>query len=169
MNDVRDEGFDDLLDAISDGAGYFLECSNGHSSLPPRRVCPDCGDTDLSKRPLPGAGAIVTYTVVHVLTPQFEGEAPYVTAIAEFGSVRLTGLLVDIDPDAVTVGMDVSLDVETIGTTGRSPSLSSLDRSSQGSRAWWEACRRGHRTGPPKPERYRTVIRFIVTVIDVSA
>lgn len=116
MNDVRDEGFDDLLDAISDGAGYFLECSNGHSSLPPRRLCPDCGDTDLSERPLPGAGAIVTYTVVHVPTPQFEGEAPYVTAIAEFGSVRLTGLLVDIDPDAVTVGMDVSLDVETIGT-----------------------------------------------------
>lgn len=116
MSDVRDEAFDDLLDAISDGDGYFLECSNGHSSLPPRRICPDCGDTELAERPLPDTGAIVTYTVVHVPTPQFEGEAPYVTAIAEFGTVRLTGLLVGIDPDAVAVGTDVALDVETIGT-----------------------------------------------------
>src|SRR6056297_1929720 len=35
--DYHDEGYDDWLDAIEDGDGYYLECENGHGSLPPRR------------------------------------------------------------------------------------------------------------------------------------
>lgn len=103
----RDEGYDDLLDTIEAGEGYYLECSLGHGSLPPRRVCPVCGERDPDERPLPETGTVVTFTVVHVPTPQFEGEAPYVTAIAEFGPVRLTGLVAGVDPDAVETGATV--------------------------------------------------------------
>lgn len=104
---ARDEGYDDLLDAVAAGEGYYLECSSGHGSLPPRRVCPVCGERDPAETPLPAPGTVVTFTVVHVPTPQFAGEAPYVTAIAEFGPVRLTGLLVGVDPAAVETGVTV--------------------------------------------------------------
>lgn len=100
-------GHDEWLDAIAAGEGYYLECSDGHGSLPPRRACPVCGARELDRQPLPATGTIVTHTTVHVPTPEFDGEAPYVTAIAEFGPVRLTGLLRGTDPDAVAAGQAV--------------------------------------------------------------
>lgn len=106
---ARDEGYDDLLDAVEEGEGYYLECANGHGSVPPRRVCPDCGDDDLTETPLPEAGEIETYTVTHVATPSFSDDTPYVTAIARFGPVRLTGQFRDVDPDDVERGLPVEL------------------------------------------------------------
>ena len=116
---VRDAGYDDLLDAVEAGEGYYLECSSGHGSLSPRRVCPVCGERDPAETPLPETGTVVTFTVVHVPTPQFEGEAPYVTAIAEFGPVRLTGLFVDVDPAAVETGVTVRPAVRETDDDGR--------------------------------------------------
>ncbi|MBX0325560.1 OB-fold domain-containing protein [Halomicroarcula sp. F13] len=109
---VRDSGFDDFLDALADGDGYYLECSNGHGSFPPRRACRVCGETDLEQRTLPSSGTVETFTIVRVPTPQFEGETPYVTAITAFGSVRLTGIVRDVDPDSVERGLTVEPSVE---------------------------------------------------------
>ena len=116
--DARDAGYDDWLDAIAEGRGYYLECPEGHGALPPRRACPDCGRTELSEEPLPEGGTVATYTVVQVATPQFEDDAPYVTAIADFGSVRLTGLLRGVEHDAVETGLRVAPDVGETETTG---------------------------------------------------
>jgi uncharacterized OB-fold protein len=88
---ARDGGYDDWLDAIDAGEGYYLTCDAGHGWLPPRRVCPACGG-DLDEEPLPAAGEVDSFTVVHVPTPAFAGEAPYATVIASFGPVRLTGV-----------------------------------------------------------------------------
>jgi uncharacterized OB-fold protein len=115
---ARDGAYDDLLDAIDEGEGYYLECANGHGWLPPRRVCPDCGSRDLAETPLPDSGEIVTYTAVAVPTPQFSEDAPYVTAIVDFGAVQVTGLLRGVDPDDVEVGMTVGVDVGERETTG---------------------------------------------------
>jgi uncharacterized OB-fold protein len=108
--DAPDEGYDDLLDAIEDGEGYYLECAKGHGSLPPRRVCPRCGSRDLAEVPLPDSGTVETYTVVRVAAPQFAEDVPYTTAIAEFGPVRVTGI-VDADPEDVRTGMSVGVGV----------------------------------------------------------
>lgn len=115
---VRDEGFDDLLDALAAGDGYYLECPDGHGSLPPRRVCPRCGETDLAERPLPATGEVATFTVVRVATPRFAEDVPYVTAIADFGPVRLTGVLEAVDPDDVALGDRVEPTVGASETTG---------------------------------------------------
>jgi uncharacterized OB-fold protein len=96
---VRNTSYDDWLDAVADGEGYALTCPNGHASLPPRRVCPDCGAADLTEAALPAAGTVETFTVVHVGTPAFVDETPYVTAIADFESVRLTGVVRGLDPE----------------------------------------------------------------------
>ena len=115
---TRDAGFDEWLDAAEAGEAYYLECTNGHGSLPPRRVCPDCGSTDLAETPLPESGEVATFTVTHVPTPSFAEDAPYATAIANFGPVRITGQVVDLDVEAVETGLPVEPIVHVSETTG---------------------------------------------------
>ena len=110
--------YDDWLDSIEDGEGYYLACEEGHGWLPPRRVCPDCGSRDLSEEPLPDSGEIATHTTITVATPQFEDDAPYVTAIADFGPVSITGLVRGVDPEDVSIADVVGIEVGERETTG---------------------------------------------------
>jgi uncharacterized OB-fold protein len=115
---MTDAGYDEWLDAVGEGEGYYLECPEGHGSLPPRRVCPECAAADLDRTDLPESGTIETFTVCHVAGPSFADEQPYVTAIAEFGPVRLTGVVRGTDPDDVSVGAPVEVGKGTNETTG---------------------------------------------------
>jgi uncharacterized OB-fold protein len=115
---MTDAGYDEWLDAIDDGEGYYLECPEGHGSLPPRRVCPHCGSTELDRAELPATGTIETFTICYVGGPDFDEEEPYATAIADFGGVRLTGVVRGTDPEDVTVGMPVEVRAGTNRTTG---------------------------------------------------
>ncbi|MDS0300309.1 hypothetical protein NDI76_16305 [Halogeometricum sp. S1BR25-6] len=105
MREPREEGYDDLLDALESDTGYYLSCPAGHGSLPPRRVCPRCGDDELSEETLPARGTVVTFTEVAVPAPAFAGQTP-VVLIADFGPVRLTGELQDCS-DVLEVGSEV--------------------------------------------------------------
>lgn len=109
--------YDEWLDAIENGEAFYLESPAGHGSLPPRRVCPHSGSTELSREPLPEMGTIETYTVVHVAAEKFNDDTPYVSAVVDFGPVALTGILRGVDPEAVAVGDEVSVSVETRETT----------------------------------------------------
>ena len=115
---VRDGGYDDLLDAIAEGQPYYLECPEGHGSFPPRQVCPYCGAAELAETPLPETGQIEAHTVVHVPTPRFVDDAPYVTAVANFGPVRLTGQVTGLSPDEVENGQEIVVDVGRTQTGG---------------------------------------------------
>ena len=114
----RNAGYDDWLDALEEDDPFYLECPEGHGSLPPRRVCPTCGATTLEERPLPETGEIETFTVTHVPTPAFEDDAPYATAIAAFDPVRLTGQVVGVDLEAIENGLEVRPAVRRSETTG---------------------------------------------------
>lgn len=115
---IRDEGYDDLLDALESGEGFYLECPEGHGSLPPRRVCPHCGATDLEEVALPETGKVETHTTVHVASPSFVDDTPYVTAVADFGAVRVTGQIRDADPETVETGLEVTPGVGETETAG---------------------------------------------------
>ncbi|WP_226481530.1 Zn-ribbon domain-containing OB-fold protein [Natrinema amylolyticum] len=115
---VADAGFDEWLAAAEEDDAYYIECANGHGSLPPRRVCPDCGSTDITEVTLPETGEIQTFTVTHVPTPAFEDDAPYATAVVDFGPVRLTGQVVGIDVEDVETGLSVELEIAVSETTG---------------------------------------------------
>ncbi len=115
---VRDEGFSDWIDAAEAGAASYLECPAGHGSLPPRRVCPVCGATELTEASLPQTGEVETFTVTHVPMPAFAEDAPYATAVARFGPVRLTGQIVDSDLGAIENGLAVELAITVSETTG---------------------------------------------------
>jgi len=114
----RNGEYDDWLDSIEDGQGYYVECDEGHGWLPPRRVCPDCGSRELHDESLPDSGEIATHTTITVATPQFEDDAPYVTAIADFGPVAITGLVRGVDPEDVAIGDVVGIEVGERETTG---------------------------------------------------
>ena len=118
----RNGGHDAWLDALADGEGYALVCPDSHGSLPPRRVCPECGADSLTAEPLAETGTVETRSVVHVAGPRFAADTPYVTAIADFGPVRLTGIVRGIDPaaDAVAVGDRLTATVEERGGDGDS-------------------------------------------------
>ena len=118
----RPASYDEWLDAIAAGEGFYLESSSGQGLLPPRRVCPDTGSTDLTRQPLPETGTIDTYSVVHVAAPGFADDTPYVSAITSFGPVGITGVVRGVDPEVVEagkgiVGKEVALAVETRETT----------------------------------------------------
>jgi uncharacterized OB-fold protein len=111
--------YDEWLDAIAAGEGFYFESPAGVGSLPPRRVCPETGSTDLTREPLPEIGTIETYSVVHVATPGFTDDTPYISAIADFGPVRITGVVRGVDPETVDdlVGESVTVSVGTRSTT----------------------------------------------------
>lgn len=111
-----DAGYDEFIAAVAEDEGYYYECPNGHGSLPPRRVCPHCGSTELIEVTLPETGEIETYTETAVPTPSFSDDAPYVVAIASFGPVRVTAQYNGVDE--VAVGDTVSLGVTQRETTG---------------------------------------------------
>lgn len=119
---VRDAGYDDWLDALESGDPYYLACSNDHGLLPPRRVCPHCGDRALEERSLPEAGSVLAQTTVHVPAPSFQGDAPYTTAVVDFGPVRITGQL--SEADAVSNGDTVTV---AVGATGQGERLVVFD------------------------------------------
>ncbi|OYR83719.1 nucleic acid-binding protein [Halorubrum sp. E3] len=83
-------------------------------------MCPECGATALAEEPLAETGRVETYNVVHVAGPQFADDVPYVNAVADFGPVRLAGVLRGVEPalDAVSVGDRVAAGVEERATDG---------------------------------------------------
>ena len=117
-----DRDYAEWLDALADGEGFALVCPDGHGSLPPRRVCPECGSPDLSREPLQETGTVETYSVVHVPSPRFADDAPYATAVVDFGPTRLTGVVRDggaaDEAPAVEIGDAVTADVGERATDG---------------------------------------------------
>lgn len=116
-DDEQPATYDEWLDAIDADEAFYLESPEGYGSLPPRRVCPHSGSTELSQEPLPETGNIETYSVVHVGAEKFTDDTPYVTAVVDFGPVELTGIVRGVDHDTVEVGDSVGVTLETRETT----------------------------------------------------
>ena len=114
---VGDEGYDEWIAAVDEDEGYFLACPSGHGSLPPRRLCSQCGSEELRQQPLAGTGSVETFTETHVPIPAFGEDAPYVVAIAAFDDVRITGQLRGIDAGSVEAGLEVQVTVGERATT----------------------------------------------------
>ena len=109
--------YDEWLDAIAAGEAFYLASPGGHGSLPPRRVCPHSGSTELTQEPLPEVGTVESYTVVHVGAETFSEDTPYVSAVVDFGPVELTGIVRGTEPEAVAIGDAVTVTIETRETT----------------------------------------------------
>jgi len=81
----------------------------------PRARCPDClGEADHAESE--GVGEVYSYTVVRQAAGEYAEATPFVLAYVELAEgPRLLTNLVDVDPDAVTVGRDVEVCFQDAG------------------------------------------------------
>ena len=101
------------------------QCGNcGHRTFPRRTLCPSCRHlsagqvTDMA---FSGRGTIQTWTVVHQAPDTLALEAPYVLALVELEEgPRVTAQIVDVEPDALAVGLPVQSRFRKLGESSGS-------------------------------------------------
>ncbi|AXG06371.1 Zn-ribbon domain-containing OB-fold protein [Haloplanus rubicundus] len=106
--------FDSFTDTIESDEQQYLACETcGHGTLPPRRLCPACGSTDLTREPLSKRGKVLSFTEISITIPKFHGETPYTVALVELDEeITLTGQLRDATADDIAIGDAVVLGTE---------------------------------------------------------
>ena len=97
------------------GELVFWRCQDCEYYIhPPQPICPMCHSKNLAPEAVSGRAVVATYSVNY--QPWMPGpELPYVVAIVEIveqPTVRLSTNLVNVDPDAVTIGMAVRVTFE---------------------------------------------------------
>ena len=88
----------------------------------PRHLCPACLSGNLAWKDVSGEGTLYTFTIARRPTaPMFEDEMPQKLAVVELDEgPRLTSTLVNVEPEAIKVGMrlkPVFDDIEGAGIT----------------------------------------------------
>jgi len=78
----------------------------------------------MKERQLSGRGEVVSYTIIHVGPEDFEEQVPYPIAIIQLEEgPRITGQIVDIEPDEVKIGMKVEGTFRKIQQDGRTGAI----------------------------------------------
>jgi uncharacterized OB-fold protein len=94
----------------------------GHFRMPPTPFCPECQSTDHTWPELSGRGTVYSFAVVH----GFPGipDALLVAAVISLegaGDARLVTNVVDVDPEKVHIGMEVTVDFVDIADDWKLP------------------------------------------------
>lgn len=98
--------------------GKCLKCGKIH--VPPRSLCDRCLSKEFEWVELPGTGRLLTYTVIHVAPPQFQGMAPYAVGIVQLDNgVKIPGIIRDVPFEQLRVGMALKIDYEENASTGQ--------------------------------------------------
>jgi len=99
-------------------AGRCSKC--GHTSFPPRLICPECKGRDFTTVRLHDEGTLVTFTVVRVSSETFSQETPFVVGIVELNDgVKVTTQITDVDVDELKTGQRVKLVFRKIRDEGK--------------------------------------------------
>jgi uncharacterized OB-fold protein len=97
-------------------AGRCLKCRKIH--LPPRPLCDNCYSQQFEWILAPTKGKLLTYTIIHIAPPQFKSLAPYAVGIVELeNGLRIPGMIQGAPNDKLKVGMALTIDFGTCGTT----------------------------------------------------
>lgn len=82
----------------------------------PLELCPKCHSEAFTWTPVSGNGTVYTFTVVYRgPTPAYQAEAPYVLAhIETTEGPRIMSRLVNVEPDAVKIGMPVKVTYDDV-------------------------------------------------------
>lgn len=98
------------------------EC--GVRLFPPVAVCPECLSEEMAPVHLSARGRLYSWSVVHVAPRGWT--VPYVAGYVDLPEkVRVFGHIVDADPEALEMDMDVALCTATLGVDGDGNPLAS--------------------------------------------
>ena len=93
----------------------------GRHFFPPRTFCPDCRRAGkIVDYKFVGLGTIVTYSVIHTASEQYEALTPYVIAIVKLDEGPQITTQIVCRPDQVKIGMKVKSAFRKIATDGAS-------------------------------------------------
>ena len=99
-------------DAAAEGRYLIRHCNAcDHRYWYPRDFCPACWSEDVEWQEASGTGTLYTYSIVHRNDlPPWGDRVPYVAAIVDLDEgPRVMAHLVDVDHDAIEVGMPVQV------------------------------------------------------------
>ena len=118
-----------LPEPSPEDAPYWAACREHRLSIrhcnacqrffhPPMPSCAHCGSTNVDWRDVAGEGTVFSYTVAyHAVHKALQGRVPYnivVVMLNDADDVRLISNLVDVEPDAIRIGMPVTVVWETL-------------------------------------------------------
>lgn len=80
----------------------------GELAIPPKELCPACGERAWQPVPLAGEGTIASFTVIRVAPRAFAADVPYAIAAVKLKEgVSLLGRIVDIPFETLAIGLPV--------------------------------------------------------------
>jgi len=93
-----------------------LKCGKIH--VPPRPLCDNCFSKEFNWTAVPTSGKLLSYTVIHIASAQFQAMAPYAMGIVELEKgLRLPGMIRGTALEQVKIGMDLKIEFgRTVGT-----------------------------------------------------
>jgi uncharacterized OB-fold protein len=99
----------DFFAQVRAGQLIAIKCDNcGALAIPPRQLCPACGQRKWSQVRLSGEGVIASFTVIRIAPRAHAGESPYAIAAVKLPEgVSILGRVVDIPFERLAVGLKV--------------------------------------------------------------
>ncbi|MEW5759470.1 MAG: Zn-ribbon domain-containing OB-fold protein [Candidatus Thermoplasmatota archaeon] len=92
--------------------------------FPPRSLCLNCHRKSIGKMEkvkLKETGEIVSYTVIHETSKEFEMQVPYIIGIIQMDDgPKLTSQIIEIKPEEVKIGMKVRATIRKLSEDGKS-------------------------------------------------
>ena len=80
----------------------------GELAIPPKELCPACGERAWQPVPLGGEGTIASFTVIRVAPRAYAADVPYGVAVVKLKEgVSLLGRIVDIPLEKLAIGLPV--------------------------------------------------------------
>ena len=98
------------------------ECTScGARYFDRRNACASCGRTDFAPVDIPTEGEVRAFTIVAFAAPGIP--TPFVAAMVDCGGTSVRANLVNVppDPEHVSLGMQVRLTTEVVGTDDEGP------------------------------------------------
>ncbi|MFH1328913.1 MAG: OB-fold domain-containing protein, partial [Candidatus Bathyarchaeota archaeon] len=80
---------------------------------PPRPICPICHSADLENVEFNGKGELLSYTVIHIASLEFQSIAPYVVGIVKLEEgPKIPGIIKDVKIEELKIGKKLIIDFD---------------------------------------------------------
>jgi uncharacterized OB-fold protein len=95
-------------------AGKCTQCGKIH--LPPRPLCDKCFGQDFTWTEISGKGTLLTFTIIHIASAQFQALTPYAVGIVQLENGAKIPGMINTTQNQLRIGMHLQIDFGTCNT-----------------------------------------------------